>query len=81
MRVAEGAVNGASAEMLTSYAYDYLGRRISAADPLANTTSWSYNVLGQVTSETNAQGKSATFAYDALGNCTGSADFNVGAYG
>jgi len=76
LTVSEGAVTGASAEVLCTYAYDYLGRMISKTDPLANTTSWAYNVFGQVTAEANALNGTAAFTYDALGNCTGSTDYN-----
>jgi YD repeat-containing protein len=71
--VSEGTMNG-PAEILMTHSYDYLGRKLSTTDPLANKTEWVYNVLGQVIRETDALNQSVTFTYDALGNLIGSAD-------
>jgi RHS repeat-associated protein len=62
-----------------SWAYDLLGRQITATDPDTGTTTKTWNDLGQLTSVTDAAQHTISYAYDAAGRKTAEYDTTGGA--
>lgn len=51
---------------VTSYGYDWLGRRTSTKDPDAGPATTVYDAVGNVQSTTDALGKTLSYTYDAM---------------
>ncbi|MEU7413442.1 RHS repeat-associated core domain-containing protein [Streptomyces sp. NPDC042638] len=51
---------------LTSYGYDWLGRRTSTRDPDAGPSTTTYDPAGNVLTTVDAAGKTLSYTYDAL---------------
>ena len=56
-----------STGVMTTYAYDALGRQISQTDGRGNTSHLVYDAQGRVAKTIDALGHETTYAYDALG--------------
>ena len=55
-------------DVITTYAYDLLGRKTSVTDALNHTTTYAYDAVGELTSTTDALNHATSYTYDALGN-------------
>jgi RHS repeat-associated protein len=53
-----------------TYAYDFLGRRVSQSDVDAGASSSTYDNAGQLTSTKDARGQVLSYVYDSLGHMT-----------
>ena len=62
--------NRTATGILSSRAYDALGRVIAETDGRGNTTTHAYDALGRDASTTDATGATTAFGYDALGRQT-----------
>ncbi|MEV6850597.1 RHS repeat-associated core domain-containing protein [Actinoplanes sp. NPDC051411] len=51
---------------VTTYGYDWMGRRTSTKDPDAGPSSTAYDPVGNIVSTTDATGKTLAYGYDAL---------------
>lgn len=51
---------------VSSYSYDWLGRRLTADDPNAGASTTTYDPAGQITSMVDALGKKLSYTYDSL---------------
>jgi RHS repeat-associated protein len=51
---------------VTTYGYDWLGRKTSMIDPNAGTWSYGYDNNGNLTAQTDALGQTITMEYDSL---------------
>jgi RHS repeat-associated protein len=64
-------------QLVTTYAYDEIGNRITQTDANGHATSFAYDKLGRRSSRTlPAGGASETYQYDAAGNLKSKTDFN-----
>ncbi|MBR0346647.1 MAG: hypothetical protein IJI03_15460, partial [Rudaea sp.] len=59
--------NAGSGDIVTSYSYDDLGRKISQSDPDSGTTYFSYNAAGEVIGQTDQKNQTIALSYDAQG--------------
>jgi RHS repeat-associated protein len=62
--------------LLTTYAYDEVGNRITQTDANSHTTKFAYDQLGRRSSRTLPVGMSESYGYDAAGNLTSKIDYN-----
>jgi RHS repeat-associated protein/uncharacterized repeat protein (TIGR01451 family) len=62
--------------LVTNYAYDEVGNRISQTDANSHTTKFAYDQLGRRITRTLPLGMSEAYGYDAVGNLTSKKDFN-----
>ncbi|MFF2658838.1 restriction endonuclease fold toxin [Kitasatospora sp. NPDC058032] len=60
-----------------SYAYDLMGRQVSAIDPDTGTTRTAYNANSQIDHTVDAKGQTLAYSYDLLGRKTGSYNGSV----
>ncbi len=65
--VASGPVDDET-NIVTTYTYDPVGRRLAVEDANSHTTHYGYDGLGRVEVITSAVGLTTTFTYDGLGN-------------
>ncbi|GAB3433001.1 RHS repeat-associated core domain-containing protein [Flindersiella endophytica] len=52
---------------VTTYTYDWLGKRLTADDPDAGSSVSTYDAMGRVKTVTDAKGGKLSYTYDALG--------------
>ena len=57
-------------ERKTTYSYDLVGNRLSATNPLGNTTTFAYDDLYQLIKVTQPDGSTTEYGYDRVGNKT-----------
>jgi RHS repeat-associated protein len=55
-------------DIVTTYTYDCLGRKLAETNAQGQTASWTYDFRGFVLSETNPQGEVTTYTYDPNNN-------------
>lgn len=76
----EGAIHD-GAELVMTYAYDYVGNKTGEKDARANSEAWGqqytyeYNYAGKLTKTTNILSQSTTTVYDALGRAIQTMDY------
>jgi RHS repeat-associated protein len=73
--VVQDAVSG-GLNLLTQYAYDEVGDRITQTDANNHTTSYAYDQRGRRTQRALPLGQSESYTYDANGNVLTRTDFN-----
>lgn len=62
--------------IVTRFAYDELGNRVSQTDAEGRITRWEYDVMSRETARVLPDGKRETKEYDLVGNLTAHTDFN-----
>lgn len=67
---ADGSCSLAPCNVLTSYAYDRAGNRISITDANSHTRTFAFDAAGRQVSETDALSQTTSYSYDRRGRLT-----------
>ncbi|HEX7917057.1 FG-GAP-like repeat-containing protein [Rudaea sp.] len=59
--------NAGSGNVMSSFTYDDLGRKLTQNDADSGQTTFTYNAAGDVLTQTDAKGQTITLSYDAMG--------------